>query len=244
MATITGTFNELLASVKRVVRRTINLWEKPDGTLINAQSDADGNLLVNVAVGGGGGNVQGVVDDDDPVGGTLPVIIGGVYIDDYEADTLDDGDAGYALLNALRMLIVQSRSYDPVTDADKVVPVVQSFDNNEPFDFSQAVATDALVSHYFSADTFPYWSLILSTATAGATISVKIYASNETTQPNLSLRNHVEITSDLYGGVINLTSAADLALAVDTPLLYDSYCISFDSDIAATWTAQGKKGAI
>jgi len=211
------------------------------GVYRHLRLDSEGRLIVTDP--SSSPSIQGIDADADPATAN-PVLIGGKYIDDYEAVPLTDGDAGYALLNALRMLIVQSRSYDSVTDADKVVPVVQSFDNTEPFDFSQAVATDALVAHYFSGDTFPYWTIILATATAGATISVKIYASNETTQPNLSLRNYSEITADLYGGVISLTSAADMVLAVDTPLLYDSYCITFDSDNPATWTAQGKKGAI
>ncbi|MFA5053111.1 MAG: hypothetical protein WC565_03570 [Parcubacteria group bacterium] len=116
---------------------------------------------------------------------------------------------------------------------------------SEPFDLSNSVATAVLTSKYFETDVrFPYWSLTLSTTTVGATISVKIYASNEVTQSDLTLREYVDVTSDLYGGAINLTSLAAIALAVDTPLLYDSYRVDFDSDIAAVWTARGKKGTV
>jgi hypothetical protein len=116
---------------------------------------------------------------------------------------------------------------------------------SEPFDLSNSVATDVLTSKYFATDIrFPYWTLTLSTTTVGATISVKVYASNEVTQSNPALREYVDITADLYGGAINLTSLAAIALAVDTPLLYDSYRVDFDSDIAAVWTARGKKGTV
>ena len=249
---------KLVAAIKKFEQAwfTLPLWEKPDGRAINAQADADGNLYVNVAVGGGGGNVQGVVSDHDPVGVTMPVVIGGVYMADPTINTLDDGDAGWALLNDQRMLVVEIAgsgggslvvediAYDPVTDANKVVPVVQTFDNHEPFDQSQAVATAAVVTHYIDARTFPFWSMIWSTLTGGGvTIEIEISASNETTEPDLTLRSYEDITTDLYGGPIVLTAASAIALGVDTPLIYDSYRIQYTPSALATWTAEGKKGS-
>lgn len=46
MATITGTFEALAATVLDAVKKTINLVERPDGTLANQQGDASGHAYV------------------------------------------------------------------------------------------------------------------------------------------------------------------------------------------------------
>ena len=211
-----------------------------DGVRRYLRLDDEGRLIVTDP--SASPMIQGIDADDDPATAN-PVLIGGIYLDDPSADTLEDADAGLALLNELRMLITESRVYDPPTDADRVVPMYQSYDNFEPLDFDQLVATDALTTHYWDSDTMPYFSLLLATTTALATISVTISASNDADEPDITLRNYTDITSEIYGGPINLTSAAAEVIVVDTPIIFNSYRITFDSDIAAVWTARGKQGA-
>jgi hypothetical protein len=180
MATITGTFNELLASVKRVVRRTINLWEKPDGTLINAQCDDDGALYVALSGSSGGAlQVEGIDADDDPATAN-PVLIGGKFIADPYADTLEDGDAGYALLNLLRMLIVEDRTYDAPTDANKVVPVSDPTGKWEPATLDSSLGANGSVTKYMDMRGFLRWALIYQmTKAAAETITLTVAQSHD-----------------------------------------------------------------
>lgn len=172
-----------------------------------------------------------------------PLLLGGEV--DENLDTYATGSLQALKLDSQRNLATFSRAYDAPTDADRIVPVVSPYDNFEPLDFSNLVATLALTSYYWDADTFPYWSLLLSTSTAAATIEVKIYASNDAEEPDITLRDYTDITTDVYGdATISLTSVTSEAIIVDTPTLFNSYKITFDSDIAAVWTAKGKQGAI
>lgn len=111
---------------------------------------------------------------------------------------------------------------------------------SKPFDFSNDIATADEVSYYIDTEDYMYWSL-LSTSTAGATIEIKLYASNDYTTP-VSGRNYIDISTDIVGGtVLNLTDAKNEIIIVDTPIIFNSYKITFNSDNAATWTAKGKQ---
>lgn len=94
----------------------IPLWEDPNGNSYNAQCDANGYLYVNI----GGAivtlSVEGAVADHDLIDDTKPVVTGGVYFLDPTANPLDNGDAGWTLINAQRMAVVDNRAI--VQDAD------------------------------------------------------------------------------------------------------------------------------
>lgn len=111
-----------------------------------------------------------------------------------------------------------------------------------PLDFSQTAATLDPVSHYWSGAPHRHWSLLLSTPTVGASIDVVISATNDITPTALASRTYTDVTNDIYGQPIVLTSAAPVVIIVDTPIVFGAFKITFDSDIAATWVAKGMVG--
>ena len=218
MATITGTFNELLASVKRVVRRTINLWEKPDGTLINAQCDDDGALYVAIAGSGAGVGVEGIDADDDPAT-AKPVLIGGKFIADPYANTLEDGDAGYALLNLLRMLIVEDRTYDAPTDSNKVVPVSDPTGKWEPATLDSSLSAAGSVTRYMDMRGFLRWALIYQMTKAAAEVITLTVAQSHDDVDDPTTAVFEDVTFDFFG---------------TTGFVTNSY-VGAENQVACTW---------
>lgn len=164
----------------------------PFGTLANP---------VIVSIGGSGSSVgvEGIVDDDASVSTTKPVVIGGVYYSDPTSDPVDDGDAAYALVNNLRMLVVEDRAYDSASDANRVIPVWNPTDLWTPEDLSGSATADGTTSYYVSLEECSRWSLqFIPSEAASEVITMEVYQSNEN-DPDITARTYTEVTSTFFG---------------------------------------------
>jgi hypothetical protein len=147
------------------------------GVYRHLRLDSEGRLIVTDP--SASPLIQGIDADDDPATAN-PVLIGGKYISDPYADTLDDGDAGYALLNLLRMLIVEDRTYDAPTDSNKVVPVSDPTGKWEPATLDSSLTADGSVTKYVDMRGFLRWALLLQmTKGAAETITLTVAQSHD-----------------------------------------------------------------
>lgn len=240
-------FNQALASIARFLHQawhTIPLWEKPNGDGINAQADASGNLFVSVGGSGGGTvNVEGVVDDDSPVGTTKPVVVGGVYYADPTADTLDDADAGYALLNNQRMQVVEDRVYDAPSDANRNIPVWSVPDGWAPVDLSSSLGADGTVTKYLVMLPANRVSLqFIPTKAAAETIALTLAVSNEDTG-DVTTQTYTDVTTDLTGAAsITAESVIEPELPISTITLRVQVTVSGWTAGTSAWDLFAVKG--
>jgi hypothetical protein len=152
------------------------------------------------------GTLQGV-DADDAAATVNPVLVGGKYIADPTADTLDDGDAGYALLNLLRMIMIEDRVYDSATDANKNVPVWSVADLYDPEDLSGSTGANGTTTYYVSMDSFIRWSLQFIPSTSGtSTFALTVAQSNEDVD-DPSTATYLDVTNTFFGVASFTTSA-------------------------------------
>jgi hypothetical protein len=163
-----------------------------------------GTVTNPIVVSGGGGaglGVEGLVDDDAAVGATKPVVIGGVYYADPPANPLENGDAGYALLNNERMQVVEDHAYDPVSDANKNIPVWSVPDGWTSEDLSSSLGANGTVVKYVTGLPHKTFSLqFIPVAAVAETIAVTIAVSNEVTG-DVMTQTYTDVTSDLTGSV-------------------------------------------
>ena len=142
------------------------------------------------------GEVQGVIGDDTDASTTNPVLVGGVYLADPTADTIDDEDVGNILLNNQRMPITESRAYDAPTDANRNIPVFIPQDRYNFADLSGSQAdSDATISYYVSMESSSFFSIqYIESASSDGYQELKIYATNE---------DNSDLTSLTYTSVCN-----------------------------------------
>jgi len=216
-----------------------------DGSLVS-------RLLVNLIAGTL--SIQGLDADDDPAT-ARPVLIGGKFISDWYADTLDDGDAGYALLNALRMLVIENRVYDSPTDADKNVPVWTQADRYDGFEATGSVSANGDTAYYVDMSGYGYFSCeFLPNASgggAGCTVSLSYQTSDEESQPDIAARAYNSDMSLVWFGATSYSSglAGTTSYAHEksdpTPWLSMRIKVTVSdlSDDPATWTLRFRKMA-
>ena len=167
-----------------------------DGNIRRLRLDSEGRLMVTN--GSSSLTVEGVDADDDPVT-VNPIVVGGVYYSDPTADPIDDGDVGYTLLNELRMLVTELRTYDAASDADRNIPVWNETDLWTPEDLSGSATADGTTSYYVALEENSRWSLqYIPTEAASEVITVEIYQSNED-DPDITARTYTEVTNTFFG---------------------------------------------
>ena len=167
-----------------------------DGVYHNLRLDDVGRLIVTDPAASP--YVEGPDADDTPVTGQ-PVQVGGVYYADPTADPIDDGDVGYLLINELRMLITESRTYDPPSDADKNIPVWNETDLWTPEDLSGTAGADGTTSYYVALEENSRYSLQYVPAPANdELITVTLHQSNED-DPDITARTYTDITQTFWG---------------------------------------------
>ena len=145
------------------------------------------------------GYVQGTTADGDAFIDN-PVVTGGVYTADPTASTLTDGDAGNILLNALRMQIIEDRTYDSPSDANKNIPVFIPQDRYSFSDLSGSQAdADATISYYVSMESSSFFSIqYIESASSDGYQELKIYGSNQD-DSDLTLLTYTNLTQDYFG---------------------------------------------
>jgi hypothetical protein len=207
MALISGLI-ESLVRLKNQAWHTIPIWEEEaTGNAFNAKCDAAGALIVSA---GGGGAIsvtaEGVVDDDAAVGTTKPLIAGGVYYSDPTADPIDDGDAGYILLNEQRMIVVSDRAFDPTSGANRNIPVWSPPDLWTPEDLSSSLGGDGTVTKYVVMEPNSRWSLqFIPNIVDGETQTLEIAQSNEDTG-DVSTATYTDVGSVFFGAPGSFTT--------------------------------------
>jgi hypothetical protein len=138
-------------------------------------------------------------DLDGAVATFPPVLVGGVHRADPSADPVDDGNVGVILINDQRMPVVEDRAYDPVSDADKVIPVWSPPDGWVPEDLSSSLGADGTVTKYIVGLPWTRFSLQFIPAPAAAeTIALTIAVSNEDTG-DVATQTYTDITNKLVG---------------------------------------------
>jgi hypothetical protein len=167
-----------------------------DGDIQRLRLDDVGRLIVTDP--SASPQIQGIDADDDPVT-VNPIVVGGVYYSDPTADTIDDGDVGYALLNELRMLVVEDRAYDAASDANRNIPVWNPTDLWTPEDLSGSATADGTESYYVSLEENSRWSLqYIPSEGSTEVITLEVYQSNEN-DPDITARTYTEVTSTFFG---------------------------------------------
>jgi len=167
-----------------------------DGDIQRLRLDSFGRLIVTDP--SASPQIQGIDADYDPVT-VNPVVMGGVYYADPTADTIDDGDVGYTLLNELRMLVVEDRAYDAASDANRVIPVWNPTDLWTPEDLSGTATADGTTSYYVSLEENSRWSLqFIPHEDATEVITLEVYQSNEN-DPDITARTYTEVTDTFFG---------------------------------------------
>jgi hypothetical protein len=171
--------------------------------------------------------IQGVDADDDPATAN-PVLIGGKYIADPYADPIDDGDAGYALLNEIRMLITESRVYDPPTDADRNVPVFVQADRYDTTEISFSAAANQNYRYYIDLNGYAYFTVeaILNMAASDRSATLTYQVSDEDSQPDITARAYNSDMSLAWFG------AAGYAAVAGTSVTY-----SHEKDTPTPWSS-------
>lgn len=242
-------FDQAIESIARLIQAwyVIPLWEKPNGDGINAQSDADGNLNVSIAAAPVPitvvGEVEGVVADDAAVGATKPVVIGGVYYTDPTSNPIDDGDAGFLLLNEQRMAIVEDRAYDAPTAADRNVPVWNLGDRGTPETLDSTLGADGTVSKYVAMRGKLRWSLhFVPTAAAAEVIALTVLQSNDDVD-DPTTATYIDVTNEFFG-VGSFTAAAWIEPEFPTKCVWLKVLVTVTGWTAGTsaWKIQAHTG--
>lgn len=167
-----------------------------DGNIRRLRLDSQGRLIVTN--GTSSLAVEGVDADDDPAT-VNPIVVGGVYYSDPTADPIDDGDVGYTLLNELRMLVTELRTYDAASDADRNVPVWNPTDLWTAEDLSGTATADGTQSYYVSLEENSRWSIqFIPAPSAAEVITLEVFQSNED-DPDITARTYTDVTNTFFG---------------------------------------------
>lgn len=167
-----------------------------DGDVQRLRLDSLGRLIVTN--GTASLIIEGVDADDDAVT-VNPIVTGGVYYADPTLDTIDDGDVGYMLLNELRMLVTELRTYDSASDADRNVPVWNPTDLWTPEDLSGDTDEDGTTSYYVSLEENSRWSLqFIPGYVSTETITLTVHQSNED-DDDITARTYTDVTNTFFG---------------------------------------------
>jgi len=159
-------------------------------------------------------DIQGTTEDNTEFIGN-PVAVGGVYLADPTDSPLADGYIGNLLLNDLRMIVAESRAYDPVSDADKQIPVFIPQDRYTFEDLSGTQAdSDDTKEFYINMLGYSLFSLqYVEAATSDGYQSLRVFATIEDVA-DATAATYSDVTSEWFGSA-NFT--ADTWLERDTP---------------------------
>lgn len=167
-----------------------------DGHLARLRTDSYRRLIVTdpnaspIATG---------ADADHAAVTSNPVLVGGVHQADPTASPLHSGDVGQLLINELRMLIQESRTFDASSDADKTIPVWNPTDLWTPEDLSGTRGSDGTTSYYVALEENRKWSLqFIPTEAAAEVITVTVWQSNEDLA-DITARTYTNVTQTFFG---------------------------------------------